>query len=358
MWFQPPALTRRLRLVRTLALALTAALFGAGLGAMTVTTAHAATGDRVITRAVVFTLTNSNETHVPCVADGEEYQVYGQLVGPRASVLGKGGPTRVNVLLHDDGTGSWFWHARGHRRADYAGALARRGELSLVVDRLGYGRSRLGDGSTCLGAQAELVEQIVQHLYSGIYDFANTPGRTPPHATHVVLQGQGTGAAIAQLAAADGARIDGLVLMSWDPAAASAAAVSEATRQGGACTSASTTNLGASPADFRALLFSSASRAIQRGATRHRQPIPCGDVTSLPATVADLALESGRIDVPVLQLYGADDARLRGGTTGQTFSGSPAVRTKTFRNTGSALTLEKSAPRVQQRVLRWLGGLS
>ena len=74
------------------------------------------------------------------------------------------------MLVHDLGTGGWFWNLRTHPAYDCATRLAERGETSLVLDRLGYGASRLADGNaTCLGAQVDMLHQVVQHLVSGQY---------------------------------------------------------------------------------------------------------------------------------------------------------------------------------------------
>ena len=169
---------------------------------------------QVVERAVVFEVSNVNSTSVACVADGETYQLRGRLVGPRNEVLGADAD-RVNVLVHDTATGGWFWNLRQHPRYDYATQLARRGETSLVLDRLGYDRSPLADGNaTCLGAQADMLHQVVQHLRSAKYAFANSDARAPS-AQRVVLHGHSLGASIAQVEAATYDDVDALVVMSW-----------------------------------------------------------------------------------------------------------------------------------------------
>ena len=138
---------------------------GALVGAVAGQSSAAADPQRVISRDVVFTLTNHNDTSVPCLADGEDHTVAARLVGPREEVLGHAGSTRIHVLVHDAGTGGWFWNLQGQRRYDYAGRLAKRGETSLILDRLGFDASPLADGrATCLGAQATMLHQVVQLL--------------------------------------------------------------------------------------------------------------------------------------------------------------------------------------------------
>ena len=134
-------------------------------------------GADVVSRDVAFSLVNANSTADACSSDGRTYRVRGQLVGPRREVLGANAD-RVDVLVHGLGTGSWLWHLREQPAYDYAAGLARAGETSLVLDRLGYGASPIpGGNDTCLGAQADMLHQVVQHLHSGLYRFA---GRATP----------------------------------------------------------------------------------------------------------------------------------------------------------------------------------
>ena len=337
------------------------ALTGALLGAVAGGTAAAEGGtasDPVIRRDVVFSLVNHNDTSVLCAADGATYTVAGTLVGPRSEVLGRAGATRINVLVHDAGTGGWFWDLPSVPRADYAGRLADRGETSLVLDRLGFDASPLADGrSTCLGAQATMLHQVVQNLEAGIYSYVDRPGAAVPHASQVVLHGHGVGAAVVQLEAAEFDDVDGLVVMGWSDSGASQAAVSEAARQTRTCLDDDYAPYGASRGEFRDLLFATAPRAVQRAALARRNDTPCGDVTSLLGTVGALNLGTGSIEAPVLVLQGGADARTRdtgAQTQADRFTSSAAVTARTFPRAGSALPLEAEAPQVRRTVLAWL----
>lgn len=332
------------------------ASFGATPGtAGTVATARQAR-PKVASRAVEFTLTNVNETSVPCVADGEEYQVRGRLVRPRNAA--RNAVIRVNVLVHDAGTGAWFWNMKKAPGVDYATQLARKGETSLVLDRLGYDRSPLADGrSTCLGAQAQMLHQVVQHLYSGIYRYADGKGR-PPHASHVVVHGHGTGATVAQLEAAEFDDTAGLVLMSSPSAVPSRLATSQLAAQTTRCLRGEDySSYGGSAQEFRSLLFVSAKAKVRRLATRQRNATPCGDVTSLAGAVTSATVGAAYVEVPVLLLTGARDARNRPLGAGEArllFRSSEDVRTRTIAGAGSALPLEGRAGEVRRTVLRWL----
>lgn len=352
----------RQRVTRTLLVGLLAgALSGALVGAVAGQSTAAGTEQRderqpVITRDVVFTLTNTNDTDVACAADGSTYTVAGRLVGPQDEVLGRAGSTRINVLVHDAGTGGWFWNL-GSGRHDYAGRLAARGETSLVLDRLGFDASPLADGrSTCLGAQATMLHQVVQHVKSGIYRYTDRPGAAVPHGAQVIVHGHGVGAAVAQLEAATFDDVEGLVVMGWNDTGASPAAVREATRQTSTCLGDDYASYGATPADFAALLFASASKAVQRRALVERNDTPCGDVTSLLGTLGALGLGTGSIEPPVLVLAGGRDARMDGDAQAQAqrFDSAESVTARTFARAGSALPLERQAPQVRRTVLSWL----
>lgn len=317
-------------------------------------------GSGVGTRAVTFDLVNSNDTSVACLPDNRDHQVRGRLVGPRRDVRGYGRAMRINVLVHDAGTGSWFWNQRRTPAYDYATQLAKRGETSLVLDRLGYGRSPLADGDdTCLGAQAFMLHQVVQHLYSGKFE---ARGRgSVPQAGKVVVHGHGTGGAIAQIEAATYDDTAGLVLMSWAGRNASRTAIDEARRQSTVCSrGGSYAAYGASAAAFRQLLFASAPTKVQRTAAKRRNATPCGDVESLASATAVASSSADDVDVPVLLMYGSEDRRMRAGSArdnARSFSGSESVSLAVLRGAGSALPLERSAKKTRGTVLRWLNRL-
>ncbi|MDN4172316.1 hypothetical protein QWY28_05135 [Nocardioides sp. SOB77] len=318
-------------------------------------------GRRVGSREVAFEVSNANTTTALCSSDGEAYELRGRLVGPRRALSGASPVLRVNVLVHDAGTGAWFWNLRQAPGVDYARHLARRGETSLVLDRLGYDRSPLADGTaTCLGAQASMLHQVIQHLYAGLYRFTDGgagAGR-PPHATHVVVHGHGTGATVAQLEAAEFDDVAGLVLMSAPTATPTTEALAVVTEQLGRCLGGDGYSAyGATAAEYRSLLFASASERVRRLATARRNPTPCGDVSSLLAGVGTATLTARAVEAPVLALSGARDARVRplGQSAAESlFARSERVTARTFAGAGSALPLEARAGRVRSAVLAFL----
>jgi hypothetical protein len=338
--------------VRSIVLGALTALVATLVAAPAAAPPATAAAPRIESRGVVFDVSNINETAVLCASDGEQYRVRGRLVGPVRDLDGLGGTLRVNVLVHDLGAGGWSWNLRSHPAYDYATRLARAGETSLVLDRLGYGGSRLADGDdTCLGAQANMLHQVVQHLTSGRYRFTGSHHGSTPAAAHVVTHGLGVGAAIAQVEAGTFDDVDGLVLMSWTDRGATSLAARAAARQSGACVGHDY----APRPSLRALLFASAPAAVRRTVAHHQDDDPCGDVGSLSPLLLASGLAAGRVDAPVLLLYGGQDRVNRASAREAQASSYPTkVTTHTFRGAGYALPLERQAGRVRAAVLRWL----
>ena len=287
-----------------------------------------------------------------CTADREEHVLRGTLVGPRRALSGLDPVVRVNVLLHDAGTGGWFWNLRERPRYDYATRLAAAGETTLVLDRLGYGRSPLADGNdTCLAAQAEMVHQVVQHLYSGSY---RSPAGEVIGAEHVVLHGHGTGATVAQLESAEHRDVQGVVLLSPVTTSPSTLAVETLSQQSGVCLEGATyAAFGETARDYRRLLFASAPASVRREAVQRRSPTPCGDVATVVPAVTEAT--TAELEGPVLRVVGDRDRRRSGG---EQPGREGNVTTRVVEGAGSALPLERQAPAVRRMVLRWLGNLT
>jgi len=306
---------------------------------------------------VSFTVRNTNRSGVPCFSDGRTYTVRGTLVGP-AHELAARDTARINVLVHDITTGAWFWRMPGHPEVDYAGRLADDGEVSLVIDRLGYDESPVRSGSsTCLGSQADVLHQVIGQVRAG--------SSLVPAADDVVVHAHSVGAAIAQAEAAKWKDVDGLVLMSWSDAGVSLRAIAESAAQHTVCLTGGGRDgaprgyawYGRTPAQFRTLHFSSASDALQVHAASLRNPDPCGDALSLAQLVAVGNVLTRSIDVPVLLLYGGRDVLNRpDAPTLQrvAYSSKAAVTVDTDPAAGGALPLEAGAAALRARVHEWL----
>lgn len=342
--------------MRPTVLGVLSALVAVLLAAPGTTPATAAPAPRIESRGVVFEVENTNATPVLCFPDNQSYELRGRMIGSARDLDGLGGSTRVNVLVHDIGTGAWFWNLKGKPSYDYATKLAKQGETVLVIDRLGYGASPLDNGNaTCLGAQADMLHQVVQHLTSGRWDYTDPRDGSAFSAAHVVTHGHGVGAAIAQLEASEFDDVSGLVLMSWTDTGATSLAARYALRQGRACLGTDYAPYAPTKADFRDIMFASAPVAVQRAAAQRKSNDPCGDVASLAGLAAGSGFGAGQVDAPVLLLYGAKDKLIRASARASQADSYP-TRTKmvVFRGAGSALPLERSAAKVRAAVLRWL----
>lgn len=322
--------------------------------------AAGAGGAAVASRAVDFTVDNVNGSLLPCEADGTRHVLHGRLVGP-AALLDDAVVPEITVYVHDFATGDWFWRFPD-RRHNFARQMARAGQVSLVFDRLGYDDQDAVDGNaTCLGAQADMVHQVVQQLRSGEYDSRSAH----PRAGKVVLAGHSVGGAIAELEAASFGDVDGLALMSWSDSGPSARAVQEADVQTQTCMGGGDPRVdrpgyayyGQSRRDFRELLFRSAAPAVQREAAHLRNPDPCGDALTLAPLVTENNESTRSIGVPVLLLFGADDVLNRPEgiqLQQQAYQPGTEVTTHVLAGTGSALPLEESAPKTRRIVAAWL----
>ena len=306
---------------------------------------------------VSFTVRNSNRSPVPCPADGRTYSVRGTLIGP-ADALDAATTHRVNVLVHDITTGGWFWRMPGHPEVDYAGRLADAGEVSLVIDRLGYDASPVARGtSPCLGSQADVLHQVVQQVRAG------RPGIPKPD--DVIVHGHSVGAAIAQAEASRWKDVDGLVLMSWSDGGVSPRAITESALQHSACLVGGGRDgaprgyawYARTQSDFRSIHFATAAAGVQADAAAMRNPDPCGDALSLAQLVLLGNVLTRTIDVPVLLLYGGRDVLNRPDAASSqraAYAPGASITVHTDSAAGGALPLEAGATDLRARVRDWL----
>ena len=191
---------RRGRVVRASLAAALVATFTAALGstATTAIAAPAVPGAGVVDVPVTFQVFNRNDTGVPCQQepDGEVYTVRGKLVAPKDLV--RASSPAVAMYLHGLGYSSFFFHLTELPEYDYARTQAEQGHVSLVIDRLGNpAHDELKDGkNTCLPGQADIANQIIEHLQKGTY---TTAGTVTPRFERVILAGHSAGGLIAEL---------------------------------------------------------------------------------------------------------------------------------------------------------------
>lgn len=327
--------------------------------------ARAASTDPVVV-PVSFRVKNVNTSALSCEVDEADYTISGEIVGPARALKGATAPTGT-LYLHEFSFGKFFWGFADVPGYDYVGALARRGHVSIVVDRLGYDDSGHPPGTqTCLGAHADIAAQIVGQLQEGAYESA---GRKPLAFGRIVLAGHSVGAGAAELAAhsVDDLDVAGLMILAWADQGYSARSVQQSLAQGSDCSGdgqpaepggpGGYAYFGRTEQDFQQNVFADTDPAVVERVTKMRNRDPCGDNSTLAGLAAVNAAGIGDIDVPVLLLFGEGDAIFEdpaADVQARLFRSSPSVTLRRFPKAGHALTLERAAPSVQDAAADWL----
>jgi pimeloyl-ACP methyl ester carboxylesterase len=351
--------------LRRSALVLAAALVAAILASGATARADAS---GVVQVRVTFTVDNLNRSRVSCPdqPDGKRYDIAGWLAAP-ASVLAAD-PTGRAVTLYLHGPDGGLFHFQAVPGYDFGTEMAALGHASVVIDRLGYGRSPKPNGyETCLGAQADMAAQIVAQLRSGAYSTSGGPA--PVRFGRVAIGGHGPGVLIAQAATYSFGNVDGLVNLAWsdegfspDASLATAPTFQECAMGGEPKYSPDgppgyaffPTSDGA----FASLFFSANADARVVGAvTSGRERDPCGDLDSLPAAITADHANLGTITVPIVLIFGAGDAVFPPPSEDAQraqYTGSHDVTAVLIDRTGHALYLEHNAAAVRGYLANWL----
>jgi hypothetical protein len=312
---------------------------------------------------VSFRVVNRNGSRLPCTADGQTYTVRGRLVASETALRRGGG---VAVYLHQIGLASQYWDFKAVPGYDFAGELARRGHVSLVLDQLGYGASSRPDGrQVCYGSEADMASQIAAHLKQGDYDAG---GRAAPRFRRVALGSHGAAGFMTQPAAYSTGNVDALVVMGWADQGYSTNIYRTATEENATCAGGGQAKDGqpgyvltpAPDISFESSYFADADPAVARAARATLQVLgPCGEPQSALAGVAADQANLRDVHGPVLLVYGTkdaffDDPRSAGASQRDLYSGSRDVTLDFIQGAGNALALERSAPHVRDLVSDWL----
>jgi hypothetical protein len=309
---------------------------------------------------VTFQVHNTNRSLAPCTTPDGTFEVAGHLTAPAALLATPGSP--VTLYLHDFSTGEWYWRldVDGYHHTE---EMARRGLASVTIDRLGYGASdRVNGFHTCVGAQADVTDQIVQQLRTGAY---TVEGRSAPAFGGVTLAGLGTGAQIAQLTTLFG-HTQGLVVMGFSDMGRTdrfmtrvfgnlstcmqqAGPDQQPTSDGGY----SIFDVGAT--EYRQTNFHDADPVVLAAALPQQSPHPCKEVISqLEAITTDLQT-LGTVTVPVLGVYGESDRLFQGGAEHlDLFASAASTELVTVPAAGHYMGLERSAPVLHDALAAWL----
>ena len=314
----------------------------------------------VVEKPVSFTVRNTNTTDAACASDGGTYRVKGLLVGP-ASAFASGRAPAVTIYLHGFSFGGKFlWSFKPVNGYDLPVEFAKRGHVSLSIDRLGYDDSPHPQGLlNCLGSSADVVHQIVQQLRGGPMRFGK-----------VFLAGHDTGGAVAEIEAYTYNDIDGLVVWGWADQGFSQWVLDRFPERSAFCARGGEGAESGAPLggyfhwpiteqEVRDDVGAHMDPDVLDAAVAMRNRNPCGDLLSA-ATVANYHEVSGRlgqIDVPVLLIYSDGDIIFtREGAEQQRahFTGTDDLTWVMLRDAGHFPMLEERARDHRQVLLDWL----
>jgi pimeloyl-ACP methyl ester carboxylesterase len=361
---RPPA---RSRCITGVALATLVAAFGVAPSATAGRGRHRwQPASTVVELPVSFNVQNINRSRVPCLSDGRLYTIKGHLVAPR-SALRSAAPRAVTLYLHGTTVGESTWRFKAVAGYDYAHALARAGHASVTIDQLGYGASDIPNGlQICTGSQADIAHQIVGKLRSGDYRVAS--GR-PPTFQRVALAGHSFGGFVAPIEAYSFKDIDALVIA--DSAADQIGSLANTTevfaRPDGVlavCLRLGDPKRPDAPGGYAytykpntRLLFSNAAPTVIDAFGGLRERDPCGPWGSAQLTQLADRLYLGSITVPVLLVFGRQDAIFpppEGEQQSALFTGSHDVTLTYIENAGHMVMLQRTARAFRTTVSNWL----
>jgi pimeloyl-ACP methyl ester carboxylesterase len=297
-----------------------------------------------------------------------DYVVKGHITGPTSVLTGGSDAPVATVYLHDLGIGEWFWDFPPAPALDFTRAMADAGLVSVSVDELGYGASGRPPGNeSCIGAQADVLHQVVQALLTRHYAVAG--GVPALRYSKIVVAGHSIGAAIAEVESYSFDDVAGLAVLGYSNQGSSQDAQTHFLMAGASCAQGggqdgapgSYAYFETTDGDFEKSFFnaSDADPAVMAAAARLRAPAPCGDYSSV---VPSVFLNSARLQSfakPVLLVFGEKDASYP--PSGQqseasNFSGTKDLVQAVLPDTGHAFTLEHTAGRFQGLVQNWLLG--
>jgi pimeloyl-ACP methyl ester carboxylesterase len=315
------------------------------------TTTRAHRADRITSLPVSFTVENVNRSKVDCPSDGGTYTVRGHITGPTKKVMASE-VSGATLFLHGLSFGEFFWKFQQAAGYDFAENLARQGEVSVTIDRLGYGSSDKLDGNDiCVGSRADITHQIAEDLKSGSYQV--NPSGSAPRFSKVVLAGHSYGGQIAQVAAYSFGDIDGLVVVGYSDRIQSDLLKANAAYAADVCATGGLRVGATGPAGYApfgppegapAALFASAEPSVQSAAVQQLTINPCGDTAyfskAVEVDLANLAL----VTVPVLVVAGSSDALFPPPAVpdqASLFTGSSRVEQTTLPGIAHAIALER-----------------
>jgi pimeloyl-ACP methyl ester carboxylesterase len=325
---------------------------------------HAGSSQALIDVPVQFTVTDENRSLLHCSTTGRTYQVAGRLVAPAS-----GPQSAATLYLHGVILpGSFEWHFDGVPGYDYARELAKLGHTSVVVDRVGYGktvpRPQLG-AQACLGAQADETHQIITQMRSGRYSVLGSSGTHPKAFTRVGLAGYSIGAVIGELEAGSFGDVVALVVVSFAdqgmtnygtpfPEVARLCAPGSPKPPGGINGYFPTLPLAKLPP----LVSRQADPRVVAAMTQSAELDPCGDLLTGAQWFNGLATTArARVKAPVLVIHGIFDVLFHGFAWRQEYDHFTGTRDKTLIGIpdGQLVMLDRHVDTFRRDTAHWLG---
>jgi pimeloyl-ACP methyl ester carboxylesterase len=324
----------------------------------------------LVALTLTFKVQNVNRSKVPCPSDGAAYTVRGHLVAQTAMLRQ---PHRaVTLYLHGFAlTEQPTWRQGAVGGYDYASEEARLGHASVVIDQLGYGSSDVPDGyQVCNGSQADVAHQVVQKLRNGEYAANSRAGIT---FERVALAGESWGGLVAPIEAYSFGDVEALLPIGagFDQALTSPdiltgeGILGPASRGAPVCTRGGEPKRAGASAGYAYFFkplradkfFFDAEPTIVDRTVSGVERDPCGLGNSLVTTLAVNRIKLGRVAVPVLLVFGAEDRLFPPSASKRQrnlYTGSGDVTLSTLPRSGHFPMLEKIAPEFRTQVSDWL----
>jgi pimeloyl-ACP methyl ester carboxylesterase len=317
---------------------------------------------------VAFNVVNTNTSRLQCLTDGLPYTIKGDLVGLPSRLED---PQRaVTLYLHGATISRLQWRlpVSGY---DYAWEMAKRGNVSLAIDQLGYDESGHPDGNQmCVGGLADIAHQIIGKLRTGNYRAGEA--QTGPSFQKIAIAGNSMGGIVAEVETYSYDDVDALILFGAADLTVNIALLLPRLRdfalscaQGGEPPEDGWTE----PMNY-AYVWPSAEAEIEDGAydidpvvaaafaaVRNRDS--CQNIGTVAEGLALNNLYSWQIDVPVLLMYGEHDKLFgpqpwAGEIQKAKMIGSDDVTLVVNEGEGHVGMWEVHADRFRERVSAWL----
>jgi hypothetical protein len=317
----------------------------------------------VVDVPVRFTVKDQNRSLLRCKAAGGTYRVVGRLVAPAS-----GPGSAVTLYLHGVLLASQFeWHFKGVLGYDFATEMAKLGHTSVIIDRVGYGKTRpipTSGAGTCLGSQADHTHQIINALRRGRFSVRG-PSTTEPKAfPKVALAGYSLGGNIAELEAGSFRDPDALVIVSWSDEGLTdyGTPIPEVIRL---CSPGSAKRPGGKNGYFPTLpdrklpplLSKQADPRVISAMLRAAELDPCGPLTTGAQWFEGLAATAkARVQSPVLMIHGIFDVLFHRSAWERSFRRFTGTRDKKRIGIpdGQLIMLDRNADSFRRQLSAWL----